>query len=183
MTGVDVSANSLKYAQNQNSNVDYIEMNYVTDLLRTKIDFGMMIYCDFGALDPISQSSFLKNLHYTLKDDGMFMFDVMSHGWFDKQQEDYKQYSETNGFFCEGEAQITERTIKYPNLKLILRSIEITGVSEMEYFNRDKCYDKDEMRILLNDNGFEIIDIFANTYGTKSRKTSNTLCFLVKKKG
>jgi len=167
--GVDVSENSLEYARKQNKSVDYIELNYVTDLLRTKIDFGMMIYCDFGAMDPISQSAFLKNVHFTLKEDGLFFFDVMSHGWFDKQIEDYNRTTEKDGFFMEGDAEIVSKTIKYPKLKLVLRSHEIKGNINMEYINRDKCYDVDEMKILLEDNGFEI-------------KSSDTLAFLVKRK-
>jgi len=182
VTGVDVSTLSLEYAKQMNSNVEYIEMNYVSELLRRKIDFGMMIYCDFGAMDPISQSSFLKNLYYTLKEDGLFLFDVMSYAWFDKQKEEYKQYAETGGFFSKGEVQITNKTITYPKLKLVLRSYDIKGDSNIEYYNRDKCYDEEEMKILLEDNGFEIVSVYSNTYGSKKRKTSNTLCFLIKKR-
>ena len=182
VVGVDVSSNSLEYAREQNQSVDYIEMNYVTELLRKKIDFGMMIYCDFGALDPISQSSFLKNLHYTLKDEGLFLFDVMSYTWFDKQEEDYKRYTETDGFFAKGEASIVSRTIKYPHLKLVLTSHEIDSGIKMEYINRDKCYDVEEMRILLDDNGFNIERVYSNTFGKKQTKTSDTLTFLIIKK-
>lgn len=180
--GVDVSLNSLEYARKQNSSVDYIQMNYTTELLRRKIDFGMMIYCDFGALDPISQSAFLKNLHYTLADDGLFFFDVMSYTWFDKQIEEYKRYTESNGFFMEGEADIISKTIKYPSLKLVLRSYDIKGHTELQYINRDKCYDVNEMEILLNDNGFEILKMYSNTFGRKKVKSSKTLAFLIKKK-
>lgn len=182
VTGIDVSSNSLEYAIEQNPNVDYIEMNYVNDLLQKKIDFGMMIYCDFGAMDPISQSAFLKNLQYSLRKDGLFLFDVMSHAWFEKQKESYRHYSETDGFYCEGEVEIVEKVVKYPKLQLVLRSIDITGDTVMEYYNRDKCYDEEEMRILLDDNGFEIIKVYSNTYGSQKRSTSNTLCFLIRHK-
>ena len=182
VTGIDVSTNSLEYARKQNPNVDYIEMNYVTDLLRKKLDFIMMIYCDFGALDPISQSSLLKNIHYTLKDDGLFFFDVMSHKWFDEQEEDYNHRVEIDGFFAKGKAEVTEKTIKYPELKLVLRQINIKNNINMEYINRDKCYDVDEMKKLLEDNDFEIVDVYSNTFGKKRLKTSDTITFLVKKR-
>ena len=179
--GVDVSETSLDYAKKQNESVEYIEMNYLTDLLNEKIDFGMMIYCDFGAMDPVSQSVFLKNVYYTLKEDGAFFFDVMSYAWFDKQKEEYKRYKETDGFFIEGDAEVISKTIKYPNLKLVLRSYDIKGEFEMEYINRDKCYDVDEMRILLEDNGFQIVKVYSNTFGKKKTKASDTLAFLVEK--
>lgn len=180
--GADISEHSLEYARKQNSGVDYIEMNYVTDLLRTKIDFAMMIYCDFGALDPVSQSAFLKNVHYTLKEDGLFLFDVMSYAWFDKQKETYSHYTENGGFFMEGEADIVEKVIMYPSLKLIMRSYDIKGHSEIQYINRDKCYDIREMEILLDDNGFEIVKAYSNTFGGKRMKNSDTLAFLVRKR-
>lgn len=180
--GTDVSSVSLEYARKTNPKVDYIEMNYVTELLRKKIDFAMMIYCDFGALDPISQSALLKNIYYTLQDDGLFFFDVMSHTWFDKQKEDYHHSIEVDGFFTEGKAEVITKTIKYPKLKLVLRSHTVTGDLNVEYINRDKCYDIDEMKVLLEDNNFEIVDVYSNTYGKKRVKTSDTLAFLVKKR-
>lgn len=181
--GVDISSNSLDYARKQNPDVEYIEMNYVTELLRKKVDFAMMIFCDFGALDPIAQSSVLKNIHYTLKKDGLFFFDAMSHSWFDKQEEEYSRQIEKDGFFVEGEAEIITKTIKYPKLKLVARNIEIKGFQDMEYINRDKCYDVDEMKVLLEDNKFEIVEVYSNTFGKKRFKTSDTLAFLVKKIG
>ncbi len=180
--GVDVSDTSLNYAKKTNSNVEYINMNYVSNKLHKKIDFAMMIYCDFGALDPKSQAKTLNNIKKSLNVDGLFFFDVMSHNYFDKQEEQINIFEVNDGFFMKGHSIVTSKNIKYPKLKLLLSHHHIFGYKEVNYYNWDKCYDESEMKVLLEDNDFEIISTYSNTYGRKAFNTSDTLSFLCKRK-
>ena len=180
--GADVSETSLNYAKKTNKNVEYIKMNYVSSKLPKKVNFAMMIYCDFGALDPASQVKTLKNIKGSLSSDGLFFFDVMSHNYFDKQKEQKVISEETDGFFMKGHCKVTSRYVKYPKLKLLLAHHHASGYKEVDYYNWDKCYDETEMKALLEENGFEILNTYSNTYGDKDYTTDDTLSFLCKRK-
>lgn len=182
VTGIDVSDRSLNYARETNENVEYIKMNYVTDKLPEKVDFAMMIYCDFGALNPKSQVKALNNIKESLSNNGLFFFDVMSYNYFDKQKEQRNITEETDGFYMTGKCKVTSRYVIYQNLKLLLAHHHASGYKEVNYYNWDKCYDETEMKALLKDNGFEVLITYSNTYGDKDYNTSDTLSFLCKRK-
>jgi len=182
VTGIDVSKSSLNYAKKVNKNVEYIKMNYVKDKLNIKIEFAMMIYCDFGALDPYSQAKTLKNIKESLSNNGLFFFDVMSYNYFDNQKEQEISSRAIDGFFMKGKYNINSKYVKYPKLKLLLAHHHVSGYKEVDYYNWDKCYDETEMKLLLEDNGFEIVNTYSNTYGEKDFKTSDTISFLCRKK-
>lgn len=182
VTGIDVSKRSLKYAKESNKSVEYIEMNYVTDKLPKIFDFAMMIYCDFGALDSLSQVKVLKNIRDSLANDGLFFFDVMSHNFFDKQIEREITYDEMDGFFMSGISKITSKFIKYPKQRLLLAHHHASGYKEVDYYNWDKCFDKKEMEILLNKNGFQMLNVYSNTFGDEDFGNSDTISFLCIKK-
>jgi len=180
--GVDVSKNSLEYAMNHNKDVEYLNINYTEEKISRNVDLAMMIYCDFGALDPVSQIKVLKNIHDTLEEKGLFFFDVMSHKHFDEVTESYNDYIELDGFYMSGECKITSRTVKYPNLKLILSNYYAVGNKELDIYNWDKCYDETEMKVLLIKSGFEVVEVFSDTMGNKDFISSNTIAFLCRKK-
>ena len=179
--GVDVSKRSLAYAQEHNSNVKYINMNYVTDTLNEQIDVAMLIYCDFGALTPTSRNQFLRNLHKTLKDDGLFFFDVFNDKRFEELEENTVNYEETDGFFMPGKAKITSQYTKYPDMFLSLSYYKAVGQKTIELYNWDKHYSHQEINTLMNDYGFIVIDYFSNTIGKKNYQNSDLFMFVCKK--
>lgn len=179
--GIDISKNSIEYAKKRNTKINYQVLDYTKDHLKTKVDFIQMIYCDFGALSPYAQVHTLKNISESLKDNGLFLFDVMSDHFFEGQSESYSRRSEVNGFFIEGKADILEQTVLYDQLRLVMRHIVIDGKSKKEFFNYDKCYNIKEMDVLLKDNNFEIMEVFSDTMGNKDFAESETLCFLCRR--
>ncbi len=96
--GCDVSKSSLEYAKKQNKSIDYREFNYINDQLDIQIDAAMMIYLDFGALSEKSQCKFLHLLHNTLKENGLFFFDVCDLKEFDHITEFKNEETEYDGF-------------------------------------------------------------------------------------
>ena len=182
VTGIDVSKRSLKYAKESNKSVEYLEMNYVTDKSPKIFNFAMMIYCDFGALDPHSQVKVLKNIRDSLSNEGLFFFDVMSHNFFDNQIEREITYDEIDGFFMSGKSNITSKFVKYSKQGLLLPHYHAFGHKEVNYYNRDKCFDEKEMETLLNRNGIQIINTYSNTFGDKDFSNSDTISFLCVKK-
>ena len=88
VTGVDFSKNSIEYAIRQRdknqSDVEYINSNYLDLDLDDKFDLIMMIYCDFGALVPEERISLMKMIHKSLKPEGIFLFDAIDEKTVEK---------------------------------------------------------------------------------------------------
>ncbi len=85
VTGVDLSARSISHAAEtvgrEHPNAAFVNMNYLDLAYRESFDIATLIFYDFGALDPGEQSRLLARVHAALKDNGVFVFDVLSHNW------------------------------------------------------------------------------------------------------
>jgi SAM-dependent methyltransferase len=178
--GVDISESSLAYAQSRNAHVTYQKMNYIETPLPHKIDVGMMIWCDFGAMLPDGRVEFLKNLRKSLNLGGLFIFDVFSVHRFDTLYEQENTYQDTDGFFMEGPCTVITKLVKYPALKLSLSYDKAVGNRTVELYNWDKHYDPYEMKILLEDNGFELLDYYSDTVGNKAFTNNEIYLFIAK---
>ncbi len=96
--GVDLSSRSIDYA-NENikpafPNVDFSEMNYLDLDFHASFDLATLIFYDFCALNTDEQNRLLSRIHEALKDNGFFIFDVISENW--------KTSSSTGISVCEG---------------------------------------------------------------------------------
>ena len=82
VTGVDFSANSIKYAKesakNKNLNICYRQQDYLTLTEENQYDLIMMIFTDFGVLSPDQRTSLLAKVHRALKPGGTFILDVLN---------------------------------------------------------------------------------------------------------
>ena len=82
VTGIDFSARSIEYAQthvrNEYESTEFIKMNYLDIQYENVFDVVTLIYYDFCVLDPREQETLLANIHRALKDNGVFVFDVVS---------------------------------------------------------------------------------------------------------
>ncbi len=180
--GIDISTNSIEYAKTQNEEVEYTMCNYIEQPLKNKVDFIQMIYCDFGAMTPLSQKIVLENVYHSLIDDGVFFFDVMSMNYYNNTKEKTYYGNETDGFFTLGNVDIAEDVIKYEDLSLTLTHIKIRGAKDMDFYNYDKCYTKEVITQLVEQNGFKVLDICSDTMGNKFFEDSETLAIICQKK-
>lgn len=179
--GVDVSETSLQYAKSISNDVKYINMNYIEQSVDIQIDAAMMIYCDFGALSTHNRIKYLKQLRKSLKQGGLFFFDVFSYNRFENLKEDKDEFEEEDGFFMPGISRITSETIKFPNEKVSLSYDKAVGEKIIELYNWDQHYNQEAICDYMSDNGFEVIDIYSNTYGNKDF-LNNDIFFIVCKK-
>lgn len=179
--GVDVSNNSLEYAKSQNDQVEYINLNYIKEKIPHKIDVGYMIYCDFGALPPLSQQQVLSNIHSQLNTGGFFIFDVFSEHHFKQTKELYTVSEEEDGFFMSGHSKVTHKVIKYPKLHLTLNYQKAVGNRNFEVYNWDKCYSIEEIKYLLHDNGFELVEYYSDPIGGKQFKENDVYMLIARK--
>ena len=93
-----------------------------------------LIYCDFSPLSPEKVDMLLKNVHSLLDEGGYFFFDVHNYHLFDSIKEEVKTYTETDGFYMPGGAEITVKTIKYEDEKVFLNHI----IAESEIVQLDQ---------------------------------------------
>jgi ubiquinone/menaquinone biosynthesis C-methylase UbiE len=82
ITGVDISKNSIEYAQksakDKGLNANYINANYLEiNLESDKYDLVVLIYTDLGVLLPGERDNLLKMIYRVLKKGGTFIFDVL----------------------------------------------------------------------------------------------------------
>lgn len=178
VTGVDFSKNSIEYAKNQNTEVEYIEADYLALELSKQYDLMTLIYCDFCTLSPQNANKLLSNVFDHLKPKGYFFFDVHDLQYFQNQEEMIYTHTEENGFYMEGKATITETMYKYPELLLTLNHIVAKGSREVELYNWIKSYTRDEIEKLLHKNGFHIVETFDTTFGNVKKDTQyfSVLC-------
>lgn len=80
VTGVDISKNSIDYAniqsQKNNSNINYIVSDYTKLNLEETFDIIMIIYCDFGVLVPDDRNALMQKVYNHLNPGGIFIFDA-----------------------------------------------------------------------------------------------------------
>ncbi|MDT8902340.1 class I SAM-dependent methyltransferase [Anaeroselena agilis] len=85
VTGIDLSARSVRHAAEtvgpEYPDTTFVNMNYLDLAYRETFDIATLIFYDFGALDPGEQRRLLARVHAALKDNGVFVFDVMSRNW------------------------------------------------------------------------------------------------------
>ena len=83
VTGVDISKESINFAQNSAREkglvIDYQNQNYLElDLGAKQFDLVIMIFTDFGVLLPHQRSKLLASIRSLLKPGGIFIFDALN---------------------------------------------------------------------------------------------------------
>jgi len=82
VTGMDFSANSIRYAREsagrKKLDISYIQRNYLELNEENRYDLILMIFTDFGVLAPDQREILLTNIYRALKPGGKFIFDVLN---------------------------------------------------------------------------------------------------------
>ncbi len=85
VTGIDFSANSIRYAKEsadrKKLNISYLQQNYLELEEEDKYDLVMIIFTDFGVLSPAQREILLVNIYRALKPGGKFIFDVLNENY------------------------------------------------------------------------------------------------------
>ncbi|MCP4421953.1 MAG: class I SAM-dependent methyltransferase, partial [Chloroflexi bacterium] len=176
VTGIDFSANSLKYARetavNQNLSIEYIHSNYLEYSSNKRFDLILMIFCDFCALSPDQRQLLLGIFAKHLTEGGSILLDVMSMSEFDRYSEG-SGYSHqlTNGFWADEDYFVFENRFKYESEQVTLDKYTIiTAQREFEIYNWLQYYDKLMLAEEFASNGLTITSWYANVAGNHLTK-------------
>lgn len=122
LTGVDFSANSIRYAKKsakkKKLNISYIRQNYLDLEIVDKYDLIVMIFTDFCVLSPDQREVLLVNVYRALKPGGKFLFDVLNENYHQSESKEW-ELSE-NGFWKNGPYLALSESFYYEEQKVSL---------------------------------------------------------------
>jgi len=164
--GIDFNKKSINYANENKTIKDLVEYkycNYLKDIITGKYDVAMMIYCDFGALIPNEQKLLLEKISNILDENGIFVFDVFGKSVLENENE-YRNWniSQGNDFWSKEPYLIMEEKKIFKNENTRGERyylIDQKNEKIKEFIMWDQYYDNESITKLLEENGFNIIEI------------------------
>ncbi len=189
VTGVDISKNSIRYARESakrnNLPIKYLNENYLSQIDLGIFDAALCIYCDFGALIPDEQKVFLKNVHDSLKENGVFIFDVFSEGLSatKTEQRDFEVVHNEDFWSDQPHFILTETAFFEEEMTWGQRNIIIDQGSgkQREFITWDTLYSNTRITGLLEENGF-IVEKIEQGLVNENSFTSNDVLFVKARK-
>ena len=182
VTGVDYSKRSIdyarKYAKEHNLNIDYRYMDYLELDYENKFDLIMIVFYDFAVLSYSDRDKLLAKIKRALKPNGYFIFDVMTPK---SKEVSPKNWSvNANGGFWKANPYIELfESFEYED-NVVLRQhsiIEYSGKISI-YRLWDKYYELDELKKIMDNNGFQIKEVFSDLAGEKYTDYSRTIAII-----
>jgi cyclopropane fatty-acyl-phospholipid synthase-like methyltransferase len=189
VTGIDFSANSINYARahakRKKMKIEYVLQNYLTFTTDKKFDLITMIYCDFCVLSPKQRKTLLKKFYNYLKDSGSILLDVSSFAEFGWRSEGRtSEYSSGNGFWSAEPYFVFHNCFKYKKDHILLDKYTIVEKTRIRIiYNWLQCYSLQSISKELRENGFEVVDYYANVAGDLYKKSSREIAVIAKKIG
>ena len=188
VTGVDFSSGSIAYAkkvtEKNKSNIAYFCMDYLNiDFINT-FDLVILIYLDFCVLKPHERKVVLDNVYRSLKDGGLFIFDVVNSKNIERKI--LKQSWEVcqKGFWKDEPYIVLNNGYHYKDKKVLLsQHILITEDEEVEtYHFWSTYYDYDDLEKILRGSEFRNIRSHGNVLPESDIWTGDNISFYVAQK-
>lgn len=171
VTGIDFSANSIKYAkqvaEEQGLKINYVHTNYLDFETTHCFDLIIMIMCDFCALSPEQRKIILSKFSSILKPGGSVLLDVYSLGSFNQKEESATyELNQLNGFWSPDDYYCFVNTFKYEKEKVTLDKYTIIEESQTRIvYNWLQHFSKESLGKEFENNGFEVEGFYSNVAG------------------
>lgn len=178
VTGIDISEHSIDYADKnikpEYKNTNFIKMNYLDMDFKESFDIAMLIFYDFCALNTSEQNMLLAKIHTALKDDGFFIFDIVTENMETSISTKISVCEE--GFWIPNPYIEILDTYLYDDPKTAGLQYVIIDESGSTRIIRiyHRLFSLIEITEILNKNGFKIKNIYKNLQGEAFRKVSET---------
>lgn len=186
VTGIDFSKRSIEYAKNfaseNNLNIEYLNQNYLDFQSDKKFDLITLIYCDICVLSPEQSQQLLNIFKKHLKDDGRIFLDVSSLEVF-KSRSEITQFENNlmGGFWSANDYFGFSKTFKYEEESLALdKYLIVEEDREFEIYNWFKCYSKETVTKLFEDNGLAVESFYSNVAGDEYKDDSTEIAVVAK---
>lgn len=185
VTGIDLSDRSINYA-NKNIKPEYrntlfTKMNYLDINYKESFDIATLIFYDFCALNTNEQNILLEKIHTALKDNGLFIFDIVT--------ENKKTLKSTNISVCEEGFWSPKPYVEILNIYLYedpkTEGLQYAIIAEDGSTRIIRIYHRlfslAEITEMLNENGFKVEKVFKNLKGDPFNKDSETYGIIARK--
>jgi len=184
LTGVDFSKNAIFHAQKSakehDLEVSYRCKDYLTLDDENKYDLVMMIFTDFGVLNPDQRSTLLQNIYSSLKPGGIFLFDILNEN-YDGISDSRNWEAAEKGFWRPDPYLALNENIYYRDEKVILSQhiiIDEMGKTDTYRFWTHLFSNNDLIRILNNHN-FTTPEFFENIIPDSDSYRSGDVTFCI----
>ncbi len=158
--GIDFSKNSIEYAKKsakeKNLEINYEHKNYLLLDEEQKYDLIIMIFTDFGVLNPEERVTLLTNVKRALKPSGTFIFDVLSDNYLKGFEETKSWDLEEEGFWKDSPYLALNNSFLYEKEKVTLNQhILIDENNNLDIYRFWIHYfGNNDLNDLLSDNDF-----------------------------
>ena len=186
LTGIDLSARSINYAMSTikpvHHNTLFKNMNYLDIDYRESFDIATLIFYDFCALSTAEQNLLLGKIRTALKDNGVFIFDVVT--------ENKKMPVSTSITVCEEVGFWSPKPYieilntylydapKTEGLQYVI--IDEAGITKIiRIYHR--LFSLSELTEMLSVNGFKIKNVYSNLKGESFLCDSETYGIIAEK--
>lgn len=187
VTGIDFSANSLRYAKEtavtHHLPIDYIHTNYLQFQSDKQFDLILLIYCDFCALSPAQRQQLLAIFREHLADGGAIVLDVHSLVEFDRFEEGVSYGRCQSGDFWTDEDYFSfTNQFKYEAEHVTLAKYSIfTPTRSFAVYNWLQHFDRASLTAEFTASGLTITDWYANVAGEPFDPQSPTIAVVATK--
>ena len=185
VTGIDISDRSIDYANNnikpEYRNTLFTKMNYLNINFKESFDIATLIFYDFCALNTTEQNILLTKIHTALKDDGFFIFDIVT--------ENKRTSISTNISVCEEGFWSPNSYVEILNTYLY----EDPKTEGLQYVIIDedgstriiriyhRLFSLNEITEMLNENGFKVEKVYKNLKGEAFSRELETYGIIARK--
>jgi 2-polyprenyl-3-methyl-5-hydroxy-6-metoxy-1,4-benzoquinol methylase len=185
VTGVDFSGRSIDYAnqhvKSEYNNTLFIKMNYLDLNFKESFDIATIIYYDFSALNTTEQNRLLAKIHTALKDNGYFIFDVLTE--IKKTSVATNISVHESGFWSPKPHLEILNSFLYEDPKT--EGLQYTIIEEDGSTRVIRIYHRlfslAEITEMLNANGFQVEKVYQNLKGEVLSKDSETYGIIARK--
>lgn len=189
VTGIDFSANSIRYAKKSATtntlNIEYRHEDYLALTDQNQYDLIMMIFTDFGVLNPDERRSLLQRVHNALKPGGIFVFDVLNPNAFTHEQGKRNWEMATSGFWRPGPYLALSDSLYYEKEKVTLNQhiiIEEDGGYAVYRF-WVHTFLHTELNTMLGNAGFGKVNCHERVIADSALVSSDSVTFVTAVKG
>ncbi len=161
--GVDLSKTMLnlakKLANKKNLNLWFIHNDMRKINFKNEFDAVINLFTSFGYFTQEKENiKVLKNINRSLKPGGKFVLDLLNKNWF------FEKISASKTWWKSGPNYILENHCFNANKKIWLNHIIIISSAKKikHIYTSVRLYDLSEIKKLLKETGFEILNVYGN---------------------
>lgn len=182
--GIDYSKNSINYARKnakaKNLGIKYIVENYLgLELEPNSFDMVILIYTDFGVLNPSERKMLLKKIKTFLKVDGIFIFDVLNSKNLESKSTPKIWEISQKGFWQSKPYLVLSESFLYEESKVILYQHHVISHDESikTYRFWTQYFSTEDLRKELREAGFRKLSFSKNVLMSSNHWDGNNVIF------